>query len=1054
VARRRIASVLVTALVGAMLIAAPAQAAPVSESIGGLIYQAESTTPEAGARVVDSDALPANLVIPGEVTIQGVTYAVTSIGDWALAGKNLVSVVIPDSVTEIGDSAFFDNLLESVTLSSNLEGLGYEAFAANRLTSITLPLSMTTIADGAFAANRLTALTIPASVTHIGTYAVAWNPNLATVEFKGNAPVLGFIAFSGDPLVIFPAGATGFTAPLWDAGGVLYRSEARATITFDANGHGTAPASQHLAVGNTMPDPGNLSATSYTFTGWWTAAIGGDRVAFPYNVTGNATLLAQWALSSYTVTFNSQGGTAVAPVTADYDSTIGAPGAPTRLGYDFVGWFDAATGGAEVAFPYTIAGDATLHARWAITLYTATFDSQGGSAIPAQTVDLFTPVAAVAAPTRTGYTFNGWWSGVTTGFQIPFPAGISSDWTFYARWFPDSYTVEFHAQGGTRVEPVTADYDSTIAAPTPPTRAGFVFAGWWTGAFDGSEYSFPHTVTGNVTMSAQWDVIYTTVTFDSQGGTPVDSQTVDYFTAADVPTSPTRTGYVFNGWWTDIVGGTRVSFPTRILEDRTLYARWTATEHEVTFDSHGGTVVAPQLFDYDSAVSAPTVTRTGYTLVEWTDAEVGGSPVVFPHTVTGAVTFHAQWSVNSYTVTFNAQGGTAVAPQIADYGTTLPAPTSPTRAGYSFAGWADAGFGGGAVAFPYTVAGNATLHAQWIANTYTVTFDAHGGSAVAPVAADYDTTIDEPAAPTRTGYRFAGWADAAVEGNAVAFPFTVTGDATMHAQWTVNTHTVSFNSNGGSAVAPQSVNYNSTIAEPAAPTRTGYTFVGWWELGGPPSIVEFPYTVTGETFMFAMWSTNSYTVSFDAHGGTAVAPVAAAFDTTIDAPAPPTRVGHDFTGWFDAATGGTGIAFPYTVTGDATLHAQWETRTATMTAPTRATPGSTITVTGDGFEPGERVEVWLLSDPTQIGSATADDTGSFSVDAVIPTDTSLGEHRIQVRGTTTANLSSPINIEAVLSSTGTDALPLAGLALVLLAAGFALVAGQRRLRVTKGRAAA
>jgi len=147
------------------------------------------------------------------------------------------------------------------------------------------------------------------------------------------------------------------------------------------------------------------------------------------------------------------------------------------------------------------------------------------------------------------------------------------------------------------------------------------------------------------------------------------------------------------------------------------------------------------------------------------------------------VTLHAQWDT-LLKVTFNSNGGSAVATKSAVKGKTITAPTSPTKTGFAFKGWYTAASGGSKIAFPYTVTKNVTLHAQWD-TLLKVTFNSNGGSAVAAKSAVSGKTITAPTNPTKAGFAFKGWYTAASGGSKIAFPYTVTKNVTLHAQWDV-----------------------------------------------------------------------------------------------------------------------------------------------------------------------------------------------------------------------------------------------------------------------------
>ena len=208
-------------------------------------------------------------------------------------------------------------------------------------------------------------------------------------------------------------------------------------------------------------------------------------------------------------------------------------------------------------------------------------------------------------------------------------------------------------------------------------------------------------------------------------------------------------------------------------------------------------------------------TRTGYTQVGW--ATVDGGEKIYGldavYTQNEALTLHPVWNTNQYTITFDTAGGSEIAPITQDYGTNITAPANPTREGYTFLGWDRE--------IPMTMpAENMTVTAQWEINQYTITFDTAGGSDIASITQDYGTAITAPEAPTREGYTFIGWD--------TEIPTTMPAEnMTVIAQWEINQYTITFDTAGGSEIAPITQDYGTAITAPADPTREGYTFIGW-----------------------------------------------------------------------------------------------------------------------------------------------------------------------------------------------------------------------------------
>jgi hypothetical protein len=168
---------------------------------------------------------------------------------------------------------------------------------------------------------------------------------------------------------------------------------------------------------------------------------------------------------------------------------------------------------------------------------------------------------------------------------------------------------------------------------------------------------------------------------------------------------------------------------------------------------------------------------------------------------------YGQWAANTLTVTTDEQGGSAIANASTKTGASLSSPGTPTRSGYTFAGWFTASSGGTAITFPYGhgEAADFTLYAQWTANSLAVSYDSQGGSAIANGTTTTGSSIaSSPGTPSRAGYTFNGWFVAASGGSAITFPHThgQTDNFTLYAQWTANTSNLT--PSGGSSASPGS----------------------------------------------------------------------------------------------------------------------------------------------------------------------------------------------------------------------------------------------------------
>ena len=534
-------------------------------------------------------------------------------------------------------------------------------------------------------------------------------------------------------------------------------------------------------VGATLPAADDMTYTGHTFKGWYdnenltgspVTAIGGAE-------TGNKEYWAKWEINQYTITFDTNGGSEIAPITQDYGTEITTPDNPTRKGYTFKGW--------DKEIPETMPADnITVKAQWGINQYTITFDTNGGSEIASITQDYGTKITAPDNPTRKGYTFKGW------DKEIPktMPA---ENITVKAQWEINQYTITFDTNGGSEIAPITQDYGTKITAPANPTRKGYTFKGW--------DKEIPKTMPAeNITVKAQWEINQYTITFDTNGGSEIAPITQDYGTKITAPDNPTRKGYTFKGWDKEIP-------ETMPAENITVKAQWKINQYTIAFDTNGGNEVAPITQDYGTEITAPdNPTRKGYTFKVW-DKEI-------PETMPAEnMTITAQWEINQYTIAFDTNGGSEIASITQDYGTKITAPDNPTRKGYTFKGWDKE--------IPKTMpAENITVKAQWKINQYTIAFDTNGGSEIAPITQDYGTEITTPDNPTRKGYTFKGWDK--------EIPETMPAEnITVKAQWEINQYTITFDTNGGSEIAPITQDYGTEITAPDNPTRKGYTFRGW-----------------------------------------------------------------------------------------------------------------------------------------------------------------------------------------------------------------------------------
>lgn len=357
----------------------------------------------------------------------------------------------------------------------------------------------------------------------------------------------------------------------------------------------------------------------------------------------------------------------------------------------------------------------------------------------------------------------------------------------------------------------------------------------------------------------QPEAIIHTVTFDYGIEGMTGSQQVTDGGKATEPVAPVRDGYRFDGWLLD---GQTYDFATPVTGDITLTADWTINTYTVRFDTAGGSSVPEQAIDHGQKITEPAApTREGYTFTGWL---LDGRPFDFSTPITGNLTLTAGWQENeppapvTHTVTFDSAGGSTILAQTVTDGAAAIDPGTPTRDGYTFTGWL---LDGRPFDFATPITGDITLTAGWeesgepAPTIHTVTFDDGTGNTVT-VNVQEGETVQEPSTPSRDGYEFTGWL---LDGTPYDFTTPVTGDITLTAGWEkteepVTTFTVSFRTNGGTAVEQQTITEGGTVEKPMDPTRDGYTFTGWL-LDGQP--YDFTTPITGNIVLDAAWEQNT-----------------------------------------------------------------------------------------------------------------------------------------------------------------------------------------------------
>ena len=808
----------------------------------------------------------------------------------------------------------------------------------------------------------------------------------------GNKTAIGK---KGDQYYISSPRVTGYTPdkysvtgyfPSGDVSDTVYYYENTYAISYNANGGSGAPANQvksHFT-------PLKLSTqkprrTGYTFLGWSTSSTATTATYSPgdtYTNNGRVTLYAVWSAKTYTISYNANGGSGAPDSQTKYHGVkLMIPSIePTKSGYTFLGWGVSKTSTSPTYQPgewYYSNISRTLYAVWqknAPTSYTVSYDANGGSGAPSsqtKTQDI-TLTLSGTKPTRSGYTFLGWATSSSATRASYQPGGsytANASVTLYAVWSCNHASTKTVWDTGCKWRKVCNNCGVTVSSGT--THGPYTYGDWV--YYSGSQHRRTQTCNHGD---------YSGYEYASHSGSTMcekysATQHKKYSYCSDCSSSYGTISYEDHTFSTFSSNGQTVSTCSQCG-----YTKTTAQTYTVSYNANGGSNAPSsqtKVHGVTLTLSSTIPHRFNYEFLGWS---ASSSATTATYTAGGSYTgnlsviLYAVWKYKpaTYTVGYDANGGTgAPGRQTKTYGVTLTLTTiQPTRRNYLFLGWSkdrNATFTSYTAGGSYTDNSDVTLYAVWRYDpeTYTIRYDANGGTgAPASQTKTYGVPLTLSAVkPTRAGYEFLGWSTdpmTMLTNYAPGERYTDEASITLYAVWRYvpKTYTVSYDANGGgNTPASQTKTEDVTLTLTSTiPTRYGYTFKGWATSSSATSAdyqAGGRYTVNESVTLYAVWEINTYTVSFDANGGSnAPNPQKKTHgQNLILTVAIPTRPNHVFLGWATDSTSKSVVYAPgatYTAEEDVTLYAVWQERNYDFSV-------SDLTVTPDEIEQYGKVTV-------------------------------------------------------------------------------------------------
>ncbi|MBQ7332804.1 MAG: InlB B-repeat-containing protein [Clostridia bacterium] len=628
-------------------------------------------------------------------------------------------------------------------------------------------------------------------------------------------------------------------------------------VSFDSDG-GSAVDSVEVKTGDVLKAP-VTEKEGYTFAGWY---LDNDKWDFEhYAITKNMTLKAKW-IKNHTVTFDSNGGSAVGSVTAPDGTKINAPANPIKDGAEFVGWY---SGDAKWNFQDSVVtGDLTLTAKWS-EIYLVKFDSDGGDLVPSQTVKQGDPVTLPKAPSRYGHEFSGWYNG---NEPWDFTKAVEGNLTLKAKWTP-IFTVSFSTDGAGKIDSLRILSGSLIPVPAEIKKDGYVFLGWYVGDI---LWNFEtDTVTSDTKLVAKWTPFTYEIVFDKDNGEETAKLDIIPGEKISEPLAPVLEGYAFLGWYAynpedDTLADAAWNFSEDVVSKAvTLKAKWIKI-WTVSFISNGNVYKSLTVHE-GSLIEAPEApSKDGSAFLGWYNGNVLWNFAA--GTVTSDVTLTASFTTK-HTVKFDLDGATSepIADRIQLYGEKVSKPRDPEKPGYAFEGWY-----AGNVLWNFdtnTVTSDVILTAKW-AKMHTVKFETNGGTKISAVQLANGSTLTAPEAPTKNLYIFAGWVTASyVEWD---FSTPITEDLTLYARWTANYYTITFETDEGEFKKLDITRGDRVPVLKENPAKENQAFVEWrYHIINTNTYVSFvdankdgyyDYTPEFSMTLTAQWTSDYWTVTY------------------------------------------------------------------------------------------------------------------------------------------------------------------------------------------------
>ncbi len=639
----------------------------------------------------------------------------------------------------------------------------------------------------------------------------------------------------------------------------------------------------------------------YEFQGWFTdeAYTAENKLeAVAADCDKDVTVYAKWALITFTVTLDVNGGDSLDNVTYTIVSDTIVLEKATRTGYTFKGWFNGETEVKEIVSGSE--GNLTLVAKWEANTYKIEYETNNAQTNENANTFTFDKGYTFIAPVKAGYKFLGWYTEETYENKLEtIAADTAKDVKVWAKWEIVTYKVTFDAKDGEAVDSIEYTITSDTIVLKPTTKTGYTFKGWFDDETEVKEITTGST--GDKALVAKWEANTYKIEYVTNGAQTNENEDTFTFGTAYTFNTPVKAGYKFLGWYTEETYENKLDvIAADTAKDVKVWAKWEIVTYTVTFDADGGKEV--DVLEYtivSETITLEATTKKGHTFLGWFDGETEVKEITTGST--GNKELVANWDADTYNITYVTDGAlTNTNDATYDFGVGYKF-AEPVKPGYDFVAWYTDEARTEANRIDTIAAdaeGDITVYAKWSIVTYTVTFDAKGGKDVD--AFEYQITSETKvlAETTRTGYKFVGWFDGETEVKEITTGST--GNKELVAKWEANEHTITYVTNGADINENASTFKYDAAYTFKAPVKTGHKFIGWYTdeaCTEANKVTEVALNTDEDVKVWAKWQVLQFTITFNTNGGTEIAAITQDYNTEVKAPENPTKTGYAFNGW-------------------------------------------------------------------------------------------------------------------------------------------------------------